>query len=252
MNRKIRLHKDQKGFTIIELMISTVVFSAIMLICLQGMVQVSRAYYKGLTQSRSQEAARLLLDEISSTIQLSGSAVTFTNPVNTGPTIAVGSMDDGVGVLCAGNVKYTYVLDRKVVDGTTNDSLKETRNAIIAEEESCSDTPIPGDLSADATNPTRSLLGENMRLTKFNVTRVQPNASITDEIKSGAQLWQIELSIAYGDQDLLATDNEDDPYSGTYIDDFGNTNTRVLCKPGTGAEFCSIVEMSTIIMRRIA
>ena len=61
-----------KGFTIIELMISTVIFSLVLLMCLVGIVQVSRTYYKGVTRAKTQEATRRLMDEIKESIQLSG------------------------------------------------------------------------------------------------------------------------------------------------------------------------------------
>ncbi len=252
-SKKTRLQKHQQGFTIIELMISTVIFSLVLLICLQGIVQVTRAYYKGVTQSRTQEVARNLLDEITQTIQLSGSVITFDDPADFGPTINVTQVSQGIGIFCAGNKKYTYALDRKVSE-STNENLKEIRNAMIVEEEACTNTPeltSPDILDRDVgTNsvPTRSLLAENMRLTEFRVEKTTPGD--VDSVKDGADLWEISIGIAYGDQDLFSTDNPTDPFTGTYEDDFGVE--RVICKSGTGDEFCSIITLSTIVSRRIA
>jgi prepilin-type N-terminal cleavage/methylation domain-containing protein len=227
------------GFTIVELMIATVIFSLIMVLCLTGMVQVSRAYYKGITHSRTQEAARLLMDEISQTIKLSGSNISFQNPVSTGPQITEGKTADGSGLFCAGNKLYTYALDRKVVSGSSNETIKEIKNAIISEDASCPDgivmTPAQlAKLNSQVSGTQRSILGENMRLTKFSILKMDPVANT----KEGADLWKIEISIAYGDRDLI-----------DYVDDSGAA--RVICNPGTGTEFCSIVELSTIVSRRI-
>lgn len=250
-SNKVLFHKrnsSSDGFTIVELMISTVIFSLVMLICLTGMVQVSRAYYKGITHTRTQEATRILFEEISQTIQLSGSTIARSEPVNAGPTIPVGDVVEGTGVFCAGNKKYTYALDRKVSDAS-NEGRKEIKNAIISEDVKCSDVLTPADLNSQVTGSQRSLLGEDMRLTKFAVTPVIADSSV--DMKEGSQLWRVEISVVYGDQDLLATDDDDNLYQGTYVDDFGNLNSRVICRAGTGAEFCSIVELSTIVSRRI-
>lgn len=239
----MRLSKsnNSKGFTIIELMISTVIFSIMLVLCLAGIVQVSRAYYKGVTHSRTQESARLLMDEITQAIQLSGSTISYLSPVDgfnivvTGPEVDSGKVTEGTGVICAGNKQYTYALDRKVssVEDETN---KEIRHAILSEDIKCSDALMASDLNQDISGSQRSLLSENMRLTKFSVTRVTPNLNVST--KTGSQLWKVEISIAYGDQDLLS-----------YTDDSGAD--RVICNPGTGTEFCSIVELSTIVSRRI-
>jgi prepilin-type N-terminal cleavage/methylation domain-containing protein len=236
MSKKDSMIQNTKGFTIVELMISTVVFSLVMVLCLTGMVQVSRAYYKGVTHSRTQEAARLLMDEIAQTIKLSGSAISYVSATVPGPEVAVGSVEEATGVFCAGNKKYTYALDRKVVGGDSDEPNKEIKNAIIREDVICTDVLEKGDLNAAVTGNSRSLIGENMRLTKFSVTRVTPNNS--DTTQSGSQLWKIDIRLAYGDQDLLR-----------YTDDSGQN--RVICESGTGTEFCSIVELSTIVSRRI-
>lgn len=237
MKKYNKISKNKKGFTIVELMIATVIFSMIMLICLTAMVQVSRAYYKGITHSKTQEAARLLMDEISQNIQLSGSAISSLepDPAFVGPEINVNDVDEATGVFCAGNKRYTYTIDRKV-SSATNENEKEIKNAIISEDVKCSDTLVAGDLNAQVSGTTKSLIGDNMRLTRFSVSRVVPDPAV--DIKSGNQLWRIDIAIAYGDQDLI-----------DYTDDSGAD--RVTCKPGTGNEFCSIVELSKIVSRRI-
>lgn len=238
--KKSRNTSASQGFTIVELMISTVIFSLIMVICLTGLVQISRAYYKGITLSRTQEAGRNIMDEISQTIQLSGSAVSSLPPLLVGPNIPEGNLKNATGVFCAGNKKYSFAIDRKVVNSPStaeiNESKKEIQNAMMRTEEKCTDSMEAEDLTATVTGSQRSLLGENMRLTNFSVTPVVANDS--SAVKSNGQLWQIDVSIAYGDQDLL-----------DYTDDSGKN--RVICRSGTGAEFCSIVELTKIVSRRV-
>lgn len=238
------------GFTIVELMISTVVFSLVLLMCLAGIVQVSRAYYKGISHSRTQEAGRLVMEEISRTIQLSGSPVVSNPPAEEyhGPEIPAldeegnqvsYDLEEATGSFCAGNKLYSYVIDRKVAEDDIEG--KQIQHAMVSQDALCSDgIASEVNLSADLESTVldsgkRSLLNEDMRLTKFVVEPVDGNVART---KNGSQLWRVEVSIAYGDSDLLR-----------YEDDRGNN--RVTCRPGTGNEFCAIVELSTIVSRRI-
>src|SRR5687768_12937296 len=57
------------GFTIIELMIATVVFSTILLIITGGIVQIGKAYYKGVISARTQNTTRQLTDEVTRNLQ---------------------------------------------------------------------------------------------------------------------------------------------------------------------------------------
>jgi prepilin-type N-terminal cleavage/methylation domain-containing protein len=244
----IKTKLNKLGFTIIELMISTVVFSLVMLLCLTGMVQVSRAYYKGITLSRTQEAGRSVMTEISQVIQLSGSAVSFSAVLpttDTGPSVPLGSTADGTGAFCAGNKKYSYVLDRKVTLNPDVNS-KESRNALISEDWTCTDSITASNMNVALTGNQRALLSENMRLTKFSVSRVVADPAV--ETVNGNQLWRIEISIAYGDQDLFNVVTPSD-INSDYFDD--QNVERVICKSGTGNEFCSTVELSTMVSRRI-
>src|SRR3990172_9120101 len=68
--------KGVGGFTIVELMIATTIFSVILLIVTFGMLQIGRTYYKGITLTKTQNAARSIIDTISQDIQFSGEGVT--------------------------------------------------------------------------------------------------------------------------------------------------------------------------------
>ena len=78
--RRYRLATSQKGFTIVELLISSLVFSLVLLTVTIGVIQITRVYYKGITESTAQNAARDALDTISQAIQFNGGEVSKTNP----------------------------------------------------------------------------------------------------------------------------------------------------------------------------
>ena len=210
-------------------MISTVIFSLVLLMCLVGIVQVSRTYYKGVTRAKTQETTRRLMDEIKESIQLSGVKIQPTSGP-AGPQVL--TSDNAQGTLCVGNKLYSYAIDRMNTGSVNSDpSKKEIKNALLSDDTLCAAGISPQDLNSPAalSSTQKSLLDNNMRLTKFEV----------NEVSSGSGLWKVEISIAYGAQDLLR-----------YTDDTGAG--RVVCANNTGAEFCSIAELSTIVTRRIS
>ncbi len=66
---RITTKKTQSGFTIIELMIATVVFSVVLLVFLSAFIKISELFYKGVNMSRTQEIARDVLNNISNDVQ---------------------------------------------------------------------------------------------------------------------------------------------------------------------------------------
>jgi prepilin-type N-terminal cleavage/methylation domain-containing protein len=98
----------QKGFTVIELMISTAVFSMILLVVLGAITQIGRMYYKGIVSTKTQEVTRALVDRISQGIQYGasgtgqiGELVITPSPPATAPTI-----------YCVGKSRYFLYLDK--------------------------------------------------------------------------------------------------------------------------------------------
>ncbi|MDQ2973688.1 MAG: prepilin-type N-terminal cleavage/methylation domain-containing protein [bacterium] len=230
MNNTNRAKRFSKGFTIIELMIATVIFSLLLLICLNALVQISRAYYKGISSSKAQEAARSIADELSQSIQLSSDRIMSTiGPA--GPQVTAG--DDASGILCVGYRSYTYAIDRQAVNNTSAVPVdKEIRNVMVRRDlNTCCDQSNANAYKVDLTNPIsgsdKSMVGENMRLSRL---RVAPVAG-TD-----GRLWEIQVAIVYGDTDLIDVDP--------------SNSGRVICRSGTGTEFCALAEVNTVVKRR--
>lgn len=240
----------QNGFTIVELMFSTVTFSVVLLICLAGVVQIGRMYYKGLTTSQTQQTARSLLDELTQAIQLSGANIDserslIGGPAPAGPTIVAEASPttNAIGFFCIGTTRYTYVIDRQQ-DNANNGLQKKIRHAMWADEPGvCSDVPnggvaayftqYPVDLTAaqPSTYNGRDVLADNMRLLKLSL---QQPTGITDK-----SVWQVSLTVAYGDDDLLITDPN-------------NAARRICLNTSVGGQFCAFSELSTIVKRRIS
>ncbi|MDQ3093589.1 MAG: prepilin-type N-terminal cleavage/methylation domain-containing protein [bacterium] len=219
-----------KGFTIIELMIATVIFSLLLLICLNALVQISRAYYKGISASKAQEAARSIADELTQSIQLSADRL-MASIGPSGPLVTAG--DDATGILCIGYRSYTYAIDRQAVTNTSPvPADKEIRNVMVRRDlnTSCDQSSANAykfNLDNAISGSDRSMVGENMRLSRL---RVSPVAGTDD------RLWEVQVAVVYGDTDLI----EADP----------SNSGRVICKSGTGTEFCALAEVNTVVKRR--
>lgn len=155
--------QDSKGFTIIELMIATVVFSLVLLIIMGAIIQFGRIYYKGVIQSRTQERARAISDDIAKHIQFGKTATTTPDPATS------------TGYFCAGGQGYTYAL--KVQRVGSQHGLVRTNT--------CS-TPYP-DMSSGAALPSTAteMLGENMQLTELKVRQFGDRYTVSVRVVYG-------------------------------------------------------------------
>src|SRR3990167_1480215 len=110
--KKIQQYQYQKnsGFTIIELIFATTIFSVILLVCLGAFIQIGRLFYKGVNIAHTQEAARSLLTDISDDLRLSKS---YSGQKCTDATCSKNSKQ----YFCVGNHRYIYQRGKQY-DGT--------------------------------------------------------------------------------------------------------------------------------------
>lgn len=155
---------NKQGFTIIELLIATVVFSVVLLIVTTGIVQFGRVYYKGVIQSRTQERARAIVEDISQNLEFSSSPVTgLRDPING-------------GYYCVGSTRYTFRYNVQQISG---------QQVLIADNGGCTATFTSA--PSWAWPAGRELTGENMQLLDLNITQIGTSG-----------LWTITVRLAYG------------------------------------------------------
>lgn len=170
MNKKTRY---AQGFTIVELIMATAVFSLVLLLGLTGFIQVGRMFYKGVTISQTKDVVTTTVQTISGDIKLA-KAVQVLNGGTTSPTV------------CIGNHRYSVRLNTAVDTSASNGNYALKRE--IMPSDICDTNPIS---IAQAASP--ELLGNRMRLLKFDVR----------EIGSGTDLYFVNIKIAYGaDEDF--------------------------------------------------
>jgi prepilin-type N-terminal cleavage/methylation domain-containing protein len=205
---------EQHGFTIIELLIATTIFSVILLMASAGIVQIGRLYYKGLTQSRTQETARAVVEEVNRSVQFAK-----------GDKIVVSeAADKSSGTFCIGDTRYVYVVNQKV-GGTSNALTAQRLNGAA-----CS-VPPP-------SQPVRELLGNNMRLLAF----------LVEQEPYDSKSYRVEVRIAYGDNDLLSHYANNATETDTPI----SPARDAVCKSGiAGSNFCATARLDTLVKKRL-
>lgn len=162
---------QSKGFTIIELLIATVIFSLILLIISGAIIQFSRIYYKGVISSKTQETARSIVDEVSRAAQF---GTTLDSPSD--------NPDDPTsGAFCLGDKRFRYVL-KQIRAGADRILIADTSPA------SCEMSMV------GTSDDDRELLGDEMQLLEFKVT----GDSVTGR-------YDVTVTVAYGTDVDIAT-----------------------------------------------
>jgi prepilin-type N-terminal cleavage/methylation domain-containing protein len=212
---KRNFSKQSRGFTIIELLVATSVFAVVLVVITTGILQVSRLYYKGVTDSNTQNVVRTITDTVSQAIQFEGGVVV--------PTTSGAATPTSPKVLCIGNKRFVYDIGWQLVENSPDATKHQAYHTLVQDNFSgCSGTSTQPLNVQTVTG--RELLSPNMRLSKFNVTNL------------GSNLYRVEVRVIYGDDDLLKNPNDPD----------------TTCINSTaGTQFCAISELNTVVTKRV-
>lgn len=214
-------HNNQaSGFTILELLIASAVFSIILLVVAVGVMRFTEQYYKGITSSKAQAAAREIMAEISQAIEFGTSYG------------SVGPDPNGVGGICLESTVYGYVLGQQVTDTAPlkqGDPWYQGYHGLVAINGGKCDTGfISGALNTQALSiGSRELLGRHMRLSALQVSQI-------------GNLYTIHVRVIYGDSDLLT------PAVSSSTD-----WSKESCISGTDTQFCAVSDLQTTVERRL-
>lgn len=165
---------NQKGYTIVEFLISVTIFSFVLLVAAAAIIYIGRLYYKGNIMSRTQETSRQLIEDVAQTIQFgdaSGSA-----------TLVQSATSGALRAYCIGSSRYTYTLSSPLTTGAigvwkdSNPNIGGTCVVAVGNEAS-----------------GRELLNNSMRITQFDITSL------------GAA-HKVDILVSYGATDDLFTD----------------------------------------------
>lgn len=172
---------SESGFTVVEFLISTAVFSVVLLICSFAILHIGRMYYKGVITSRTQDAARRIVEDVAASIQYGekdNDPLRFMpDPITSG----------GSTTYCLGDTRYTYISDTPLDSATPHVLWRDER------------TRGCGDDLPNMANPSggQEMVGRNMRITSFSVQRPPV----------GGSLWAVSITVSYGDDNDLFEDS---------------------------------------------
>jgi prepilin-type N-terminal cleavage/methylation domain-containing protein len=224
------LTSNQGGFTIVELMIATLVFSVVLLVITIGVLSFTNSYYKGINSSTTQSTAQNAIDTVSQAIQFSSSG-------SAGTDVAPS------GLFCAGSRMFLYSLGVQYKGATPSASNWGLYMFPNPHTSNCDTSGISS--FAGGTE----LLASGMRVANVSVTNI-------DATKN---LWQISLTLVYGDSDLLCNTKLGGTTKGscqttapTYALSDPVSGDDVSCKSQIGSQFCSVAALSTVAQQRIA
>lgn len=222
-----KAHKSQDGFTMVEFLIATAVFSMVMLVCAFAIVHIGRMYYKGVITNRTQDTARRVVDDIAGSIQFGASDV---RDEGTSSLTVAGYPSITAYARCIGSTRYSYVRDRSLnADVAANDvSIPH----VLWKDRVITGACTPLDLTQ--ANPTthagvsisqdgQELVGKNMRVPALDFTRA-------------GSLWTVNVRIAYGN----TADLFEDP-----------ANFSICRGVIAGGQFCSVSAYNTKVTRRL-
>lgn len=219
---------NQRGFTIVELLIATLVFSTVLLVITFGVIRFTNSYYKGLNSSTVQTTTQNAIDVITQSIQFSA-----VQSVGTDDVADAGES----GYFCAGRKLFVYDTGNVYRgDPATSKGLYMMDRVGI----NC----VPR-APANGTE----LLGDKMRLAYIAVENAPGGTH---------RVWQVSIRIAFGDADLLCNSNITGTTKGSckagatsYSATDSVAGQDVICKITTGSQFCSTSALSTVAQQRI-
>lgn len=209
--------KNQAGFTIIELMIATMVFSVVLLLCAAGLIAIGRMYQKGNNNRAVQEVSRSILDTIKNDFELSGGNYKALTTASGGNSYA----------FCIGSTLYMYTVNVPVAaDGSQPGLIRNDQgwaNFICTFADSSTPLPSTVTTSEALAQGGKELLGANMRLVQPPIVLAYPSSTNPVSLK-------IRANVIYGADDLISGDR---------------------CRGGAGQEYCASSILETFATRRL-
>jgi prepilin-type N-terminal cleavage/methylation domain-containing protein len=218
--KKIR-HSHEQGFSIVELMIATTVFSVVLLLCATAIIQVGRMYYKGVIVSRTEDVSRKVIEDLAQAVQFKGDGQIHDSGLG-----FAGSPP--VRALCIGSVRYVYARpDFSLSDNGATTSRHVLWKDRMGAQETCNTTGV--NMSIDTPSAGgQELLSGNMRVVELSAT-------------PSGEGWAIKATIAYGEDAALYT-----------VNNVASPNAFAQCvNSNSGGQFCAVSALNTLVTERL-
>ncbi len=176
----MEFNSNQKGYTIVELMIAIAVFSVIMLLVTIGIIQIARNYKQVSVRAKMEDASREIHQQIGQTIQFSGNEFNDADDVG------------GYMAYCFGTQRYLY----KKTPPTTDNTVKLLVDTITDPSE-CGTKPLDPN--------SESPLPKNSKVVAFDVN------------STGSGGVTIKTRFVIGDADMFQDQDYTKPCLGSVV-----------------------------------
>ena len=221
-----KYNEHQSGFTLIELLIATTIMSVFLTIVSTMTIRIGRMYYKGILQTRTQEAVREISAEITGSVRFGS-----------------GGVAAGANYFCTGEARYTYVLGKQLTDITAEVSAGGDKVSHVLVRDSPSACTGPADLTSFDYASQRELVPPGARLVALSVTQV-------------LGVYEVKVRLVFGDAVLLCSPSiVGDCISTSSVITAGLAPLKgdIRCRDGNNVstEFCAVSELTTIVQNRL-
>ncbi len=217
------------GFTIVELLIATAVFSGVLLVAMVGFLQIGRLFYKGVTITQTQNTAQQIVNELTSGIQSSASS----NNIKATLPSSVTSNYTGYVYACVNGFRYTY----GVVSGKPiiyDQSLAANYSATSSGNFGLVRDKLSGSSSCDL--PSVTPVGSASPIELLGSRMMVANLKVQSASSTLKDLYTVSETIAYGTYSVLNLSVNSLPYAS--------------CLSGlSSAQFCAVSTLSTSVYR---
>jgi prepilin-type N-terminal cleavage/methylation domain-containing protein len=172
----MRKHPTTSGFTIIELMIATLVFSIILLVIIGAFLQIGHIFFKGVSLANTQESSRSLIGDITDDLRFARNPQCIDDKESTDSQSVANTpqctVDANTRFFCVGTHRYVYTLAKNMPAGSqkmTNDDISQnsyTNYKGVVETTIPAGCPHPGTTSE---KNRKQLLGPDMQLNALSM-----------------------------------------------------------------------------------
>lgn len=220
--------RDQRGFTIVELLIATTIISVILLMVSVMMINIGNLLHKGISVSKVQEDVRTISDELADQIKNSSGAVL---------SYAAGNY----GRVCVNGTMYTFVKGVQMGSGVGKSAHVLAREPLSGSCTNLSQAAYASYLAGASPSMTE-LVYDNSRLYQFEV---KPETALS------GKTYSINVGVAYGDDDLLCspTGSGCTPGYTSTASDF--LMSDLTCGNSSSRAFCATAKLSTQVTQRL-
>jgi len=217
--------KKQSGFTILELMIATVIVSIILLLVTSVMISLQNLYYKGVNQESVQNDVRNITDQVSQEIQdTNATEGTAVQTASLPYSVTVNGVTSHEMATCIGSVQYLYVIGPEVGTATKQAMWRDSTPG-----SGCGKT-APNIITTDPSDGGTEYVASGARLTDFQINPPTP----------GDSNYAIYVSVAIGNDNVINLNNN-----------ATNNDYGAACIDASGNQFCATASLQTEVGQRL-